>query len=180
VTNLRDDVLRTLAAWNAPSPEQDDLRHAFVGFVLAREDATWRSCVPGHVTASAVLLDHERTQVALVLHRIVRLWVVPGGHLEAGDRRLADAAAREVAEETGVEARFDPVPLELSCHAFTCRNSPPTRHYDVAFVGVADPSAQLVVSDESHDVRWWPVGALPEPLARRMPRTIGRALQRVR
>ncbi len=172
-------MLATLESWGAPGSDQDDLRQAFLGFVLAREDSTWRSCVPGHLTASAVLLDHDRTHVALVLHRIVTLWVVPGGHLEPGDRRLVDAAAREVHEETGVTARFDPDPLELSCHAFTCRNSPPTRHYDVAFVGVAEPGAALEVSDESHDLRWWPVDALPEPLAYRMPRTIGRALERM-
>ena len=172
-------MLATLHRWEAPSPEQDDLCQAFLGFVLAREDAVWRSCVPGHVTASAVLLNHERTHVALVLHRIARLWVVPGGHLEFGDQRLVDAAAREVAEETGVLAQLDPTPIELCCHRFTCQNSPPTRHYDVAFVGVAEPGAGLAVSDESHDVRWWPVDALPEPLAHRMPRTIGRALERV-
>ena len=34
---------------------------------------------------------------------------------------------------------------------------------DVRFVAVAEPGAEGVVSDESLDVRWWPVDALPNP-----------------
>ena len=36
-------------------------------------------------------------------------------------------------------------------------------HLDVRYVAVAPQGATPVVSEESTDVRWWPVDALPEP-----------------
>ena len=47
-----------LRAWTAPDAGQDALRHALLAFLAARpDDACDRSCVPGHLTASALLLD---------------------------------------------------------------------------------------------------------------------------
>jgi hypothetical protein len=36
----------------------------------------------------------------------------------------------------------------------------PTRHLDLQFVAVA-PRSAIAVSDESLDLRWWPVSGLP-------------------
>ena len=40
-----------------PASPRTPLREAFVGHLLARPDAVWRSCVSGHLTASTVMLD---------------------------------------------------------------------------------------------------------------------------
>ena len=34
-------------------------------------------------------------------------------------------------------------------------------HLDVRYIAIAPPAACEVTSDESLDVRWWPVDALP-------------------
>jgi 8-oxo-dGTP diphosphatase len=55
-----------------------------------------------HYTASAVVLDdHER--VLLVHHNKIGLWLYPGGHIDPNEDP-AQAAVREVAEETGIKA----------------------------------------------------------------------------
>lgn len=160
--SLHADAIRALAGWDAPSPSQAALAQAYLGFLAARPDATARSCSPGHLTASAMVFSHDLAHVGLVLHGIVGAWLAPGGHLEPADATLADAARREVREELGLEVDLDPPPVTLDCHPITCRGyTEPTRHYDVRFVGRARPGAELVVSDESHDVRWWPVDGLP-------------------
>ena len=152
-----------LSAWQAPDPSQAALAQAYLAFLAARPDATRRSCAPGHLTASAMVFSHDLTQVALVLHRIVNSWLAPGGHIEDGDATLREAAAREVREELGLEIDLEPEPVTLDCHAITCRGyTEPTRHLDVRFVGRAPANATLRVSEESHDVAWWPVEALPE------------------
>lgn len=160
---LHRNAVATLSAWAAPSPSQSALRQAYLGFLAARPDACARSCAPGHLTASAMVFDHGLDHVALVLHRIVGAWLAPGGHLEATDLGVADAARREVREELGLEVDLDPVPVTLDCHAITCRGyAEPTRHFDVRFVGRAAPGASVRCSEESHDVRWWPLDALPD------------------
>jgi 8-oxo-dGTP diphosphatase len=60
-----------------------------------------------HFTASAVVLaelNSDRPTVLLVHHRKSGLWLYPGGHIEAGETP-AEAALREVREETGVAVR---------------------------------------------------------------------------
>ncbi|SMO78562.1 NUDIX hydrolase [Propioniciclava tarda] len=156
------DAVATLTSWTAPAASQAGLREAFLGFLAARPDACERTCAPGHLTASAMVFSHELDAVALVLHRIVKVWIQPGGHLEASDSSLASAAAREVAEELGLEIDLDPVPVSLDCHPITCRGyRTPTRHFDVRFVARAHAGAELTCSAESHDVSWWPLSALP-------------------
>jgi hypothetical protein len=52
-------------------------------------------------------------------------------------------------------------------------------HLDVRFVATAEREADHRVSEESLDVRWWPVDALPE-IYPDMRRLIRDAVQRLR
>ncbi|MEL4505486.1 NUDIX domain-containing protein [Luteococcus sp. H138] len=161
--DVRDAAEASLRAWQPPTPDQRALREAFLGLIAAREDVCSRSCLPGHLTASALVLTADGTHTCLVHHKIVNAWLQPGGHLEASDTNPADAALREAREETGLaDLRIDPEPLHLDVHPITCRGAAgPTRHFDIRFLAVAR-QAEPLVSDESHDVRWWSVDQLPD------------------
>lgn len=151
-----------LGSWRAPSAEQEALRQAYLAFLDARADACARSCVPGHLTASTIVLDDARRNVLLTLHPRVGRWLQLGGHCEPGDVSLADAALREAIEESGMAGlSLDPEPVHLDVHPVTCSLGVPTRHFDVRFVAHAQAGAQPVRSDESDDLRWWPLDALP-------------------
>ena len=43
----------------------------------------------------------------------------------------------------------------------TCSLGVPTRHLDVRYLVRAPAGAVPVISDESDDLRWWPVDGLP-------------------
>ncbi|GLY68347.1 NUDIX hydrolase [Amycolatopsis taiwanensis] len=162
MTLLHRDAISTLDSWRPSLPAQESLRQAFLGFLAAREDACARSCAAGHVTASAVLLDADRTSVLLTLHPRVGRWLQLGGHCEPGDPTLAAAALREATEESGMDGlRIDPEPVHLDVHPITCSLGVPTRHFDVRFAVHAPPGAEPVRSDESDDLRWWPLDGLP-------------------
>jgi len=151
-----------LGEWRPAEPGQLALREAFLGFLAAREDACLRSCVPGHLTASTVLLDHDRRNVLLTLHPRVGRWIQLGGHCEPGDTTLAGAALREAEEESGIDGLYlEPEPLHLDVHPITCSLGVPTRHLDVRFVARAPEGATERISEESLDLRWWPVDRLP-------------------
>jgi coenzyme F420-0:L-glutamate ligase len=156
--------------------EADDysaLRESFLGYLAARPDAMWRSCAPGHLTASALVVDRSRRAVLLTLHPRIGMWVQVGGHCEPGDRTLLDAAAREAREESGIGAlSFDPVPIGLDVHALTCSLGVPTRHYDVRFCAIAPDGAQPTRSDESLDLAWFAWDSLPGNTSPDLPRLV--------
>ena len=160
--SLRDSVITVLTDWQAPDDAQDSLRQAVLGFVLAREDACERACVPGHITASTLVLDHTGSHVLLTLHPRLGRWVQLGGHCE-DDADIAAAALREATEESGVAGlRISSDLAAVHVHALTCSLGVPTRHLDLQFVAHAPADARIVISDESEDLKWWPADALPE------------------
>jgi coenzyme F420-0:L-glutamate ligase len=163
---LHADAVRVISEMRWAQPQAAAIRQGFLGFLAARPDAMWRSCMPGHLTASALVVDPARGEVLLTLHPRVRRWLQVGGHCEPGDQTLLDAAAREAREETGIGAlSLDPHPLALDVHPITCSLGVPTRHFDVQFLAVAPTGAEPVISSESVDLRWFPWDALPADAA---------------
>jgi 8-oxo-dGTP pyrophosphatase MutT (NUDIX family) len=162
-TCLHESTIEALTSWAAPDPAQDALRHAVLSFVLAREDACRRECEPGHITASALVLDHTGTRALLTLHPRVGRWLQLGGHCEDGDSSIVAAALREASEESGIAGlRIAPEIAALHVHPVVCSLGVPTRHLDVQFIAHAPADAEIARSDESLDLRWWPLDALPE------------------
>jgi 8-oxo-dGTP pyrophosphatase MutT (NUDIX family) len=160
---LRQSTIEALTTWAAPDPAQDALRYAVLSFVLAREDACTRECVHGHITASALVLDHTGTRVLLTLHPRFGRWLQLGGHCEDDDPDIVAAALREATEESGITGlRIDTDIAALHVHPVVCSLGVPTRHLDMQFIAHAPDDAEIVCSDESLDLRWWPLDALPE------------------
>lgn len=167
---LHADALAVLRAWVPPSVEQGALRGRYVAHLEAHPDGLARACEPDHVTASTLVFSPDRERVLLTLHAKSRRWFQFGGHAEPEDATLAGVALREAVEESGLtraDLELDPRPVLLDEHAVPFCGSGGVHHLDVMFRAVAREGAHHVVSEESLDVAWWPIGALPsEELAR--------------
>lgn len=163
--SLHDDAVRLLRDWEPPSPAQATVRDRYVAHLVTHPDGLTRECRPDHLTASTLVLSHDRSRVLLTLHAKAQRWFQFGGHCEPEDPTLASAALREATEESGIAAlRLDPLPVQLNEHVVPfCGTGGDVHHLDVRFVAVAPEDAEHAVSDESLDVRWWPADALPDP-----------------
>lgn len=163
--SLHRDALAILTAWVPPNAEQAALRDRFGGHLYDYPDGLQRSCYPDHITASTVVLSADGSQVLLTLHARAGRWFQFGGHCERQDARLVAAALREATEESGIAGlRIDEEPVHLDEHPVPfCGDRGDVHHLDVRFVAVAPDDAEHAVSEESLDVRWWPVDSLGTP-----------------
>ncbi len=154
----RTPVLALLRAhWAVASvPHEQAMTARTLAFVEAHADCLLRSCVPGHLTGSAWIVDRTRSQVLLTHHRKLDKWLQLGGHAD-GDPDLAAVALREAQEESGLRsvALVSPAIFDLDVHEIPARKADPSHlHYDLRFLLEADADEPLVISAESKDLAW--------------------------
>ncbi|RXK53305.1 NUDIX domain-containing protein [Oleiharenicola lentus] len=125
-------------------------------FMAAHPDCLGRTCLDGHLTASAWIVDAARTRTLLTHHRKLDRWLQLGGHVD-GEADLALAAMREAQEESGL-ARLrlaSPEVFDVDRHRIPARGAEPEHwHFDVRFLIEADPAEPLQISSESKDLAW--------------------------
>lgn len=178
-TVLHEDAVAVLREWRPEDDVRAGLRSAYLEHLAAHPDGMYRECVPGHVTASAVVLDPGGARVLLTLHGKLRMWLQTGGHCEPGDTTLAGAALREAAEESGIAGlRLLPGPVTLDRHWVGCHGG--AWHYDVQYAAVAPEDAEVAISDESLDLAWFPTDGLPESADASVRRLVSLSVDAVR
>lgn len=150
----RDAARRSLAEASLNGEAQRACRRRFEQLVADHSDALDRTCRPGHLTGSALVVEHGADRVLVLWHNKARRWLQPGGHAD-GDGNLAHVAWREATEETGIEGLAVVSPaVHVDIHEFRPPDEDPHLHYDIRFVVLAPAHAQPVANHESGGLRW--------------------------
>lgn len=118
--------------------------------------------IPGHITATALVLNERTDSVLLVHHARLNRWLLPGGHVEMEDQTIFDAAHREAIEETAVQLdpNFAPYVAGFDVHGIPSNGKEPYHlHHDI-LIGLSATNDSIAVSEESRAVIWCPIAEL--------------------
>lgn len=151
----RSSIVKELTSYSSNYPEEQKFVPAFLE-LLKQERCFERDHLPGHITGSAWIVNKDHSKVLLVHHAKLNRWLQPGGHAD-GEENVLNVSLREADEETGVKdfkVLNDHI-FDLDIHTIPARKDFPEHlHYDIRFLIEANDNDLIVVSEESHDVKW--------------------------
>ncbi len=87
-------------------------------------------------------------------------WALPGGFVEPAED-LPEAARRELREETGIHLGDL---VQIGAYGRPDRD-PRGRTISVVYGTILDRSVQPAAGDDAAEARWFPLDALPQPIA---------------
>lgn len=179
----RKELIDSLTAYRRTSlfrvdEETDDFK-ALCEFIERDANCFERTNLHGHITGSALVVDPGLGQVLLTLHRKLGKWLQLGGHAD-GHPVAHEVALKEAEEESGltelVFAAWGPgvfLPFDIDIHEIPARPGDPAHfHYDIRYLIVALGDRKVKISEESSDLKWWPIEEAiklcPEPSMQRI------------
>ena len=161
-----------------PFNEQEERDRDILLRCLREEgDIFTRDNAMAHMTASAWVVNRERTKVLMAYHNIYHSWSWLGGHAD-GDRDLLRVAVREAVEESGLsdirpvtDSIYSIEVLTVDGHVKRGAYVASHLHLNVTYLLEADDHGILhTKEDENSGVAWFPaeeaVSASSEPWMR--------------
>lgn len=146
-----------------PFNEQEERdKPLILDWIRNNENAFTRENTIAHITASAWVVNKDRSNVLMVYHNIYNSWSWLGGHAD-GETDLLSVALREVREEAGIsnvqpvsEEIFSLEALTVDGHIKKGKYVSSHLHLNITYLVEADSDEALFVKpDENSGVAWF-------------------------
>ena len=146
-----------------PFNEQEERdRRIILGKLESVPDLFFRTNLSEHMTASAWVVNHDRTKLLMAYHRIYDSWSWLGGHAD-GEEDLRRVALKEVSEESGIQnvrlVRPDILSLEILTvdgHEKKGQYVPSHLHLNITYLIEADDRETTHIHEgENTGVAWF-------------------------
>ena len=156
---MKENLIRQIENY-PPFNEQEEKDKALIlGWIRNNENAFSRENAVAHITASAWVVNKDRSKVLMVYHNIYNSWSWLGGHADGG-------TIREVKEEAGIsnvrpvsEEIFSLESLTVDGHVKKGNYVSSHLHLNITYLLEADSEEQVSVkADENSGVMWFSPG----------------------
>ncbi len=146
-----------------PFNEQEEMdKHLILEWIKNNDNAFSRENAVAHITASAWVVNKDRSKVLMAYHNIYDSWSWLGGHAD-GETDLLSVALREVQEEAGIsqvnpvsEEIFSLESLTVDGHVKKGRYVSSHLHLNITYLLEADSEETVSVKeDENSGVAWF-------------------------
>lgn len=158
------DLLEELREYVPFNEQEEKDRKTIIDLLENVDDIYDRSNDIAHMTASAWVINRQRTKILMAYHNIYKSYSWLGGHAD-GDKNLLRVALREVQEESGLvhlkpasDNIFSIEVLPVSGHEKKGRYVSSHLHISVTYLIEADSDEPLTVKpDENKALKWFDI-----------------------
>lgn len=119
----------------------------------------------GHIVAGAFIYAKEDGKFLVLYHKDLKMYLYPGGHVDANDMNPLSASRREVLEETGLtnlkqlsvcEDKLIPIDIDTHMIGYNERLKIPEHyHYDFRYLFTIDKIEDVNMDSEELDNYKW-------------------------
>ena len=158
----RQELMESIRAYQ-PFNEQEKMdKPLILDWIETQDDAFSRDNTVAHMTASAWVVNKDRSRVLMAYHNIYDSWSWLGGHAD-GETDLLSVAIREVKEEAGIayvrpvsENIFSLESLTVDGHVKRGKYISSHLHLNITYLLEADSEEDVrIKADENSGVAWF-------------------------
>ena len=157
----RNFLLKQVLSYEPFNRQEEADRDIIIRKLQMVPDLFERSNLTEHMTASAWVVNAERTKVLMAYHNLYHSWAWLGGHAD-GEEDLLGTALREVSEESGIrhvrpvtEELFSLEILTVDGHIKAGMYVPSHLHLNVTYLIEADENEILSVKEDENSAVGW-------------------------
>jgi 8-oxo-dGTP pyrophosphatase MutT (NUDIX family) len=153
-----NSLLKQLASYHPSDKQEVIFQQSMLEFLEENKEASFlRTTKNAHFTASAWILNKDKTAVLLIKHAKLNKWLQPGGHAD-GETDLLMVALKEAREETGLDelALMSNGIFDIDIHSIPKGSSGEAahEHYDVRYAFIFTAASQVTINHESTAYKW--------------------------
>ena len=158
----RQELLNQIEHYTPFNEQEETDKQLILNWIRNNTNAFSRENTVAHMTASAWVVNQDKSKILMVYHNIYNSWSWLGGHAD-GDRDLLAVSMREVREESGLTAVRPVSPHIYSLEILTVDGHEKRGayvsshlHLNVTYLLEADPAAPVRRKpDENSAVAWF-------------------------
>ena len=158
----RQKLIDQIEKYKPYNEQEEKDKILILDWIRKNENAFSRENAVAHMTASAWVVNRERTKVLMVYHNIYNSWSWLGGHAD-GETDLLSVAVREVKEEAGIsnvrpvsEEIFSLESLTVDGHMKIGNYVSSHLHFNLTYLLEADSEETVSIkADENSGVAWF-------------------------
>ena len=166
---MKEKLIQQISDYIPVNEQEETDRVTLLNLLQSDVDISVRESLMAHLTASAWVVNPERTKVLMAYHKLYDSWAWLGGHSD-GNFCLSSVAEKEAREESGIKdlhfVSKSPVSLEILTvdgHEKKGKYVPCHLHLNVTYLFEGAEDQNLACKpDENTSVAWIPMDSLAD------------------
>ena len=172
---MRDLLLNLINDYLIIFPNEKERQEKFIEYLKEHNEneiTNWNN-FDGHVVAGGFIYAKKEQKFLVIYHNDLKMFLHPGGHVDASDLTPLAAAKREVLEETGfseleevVLSDNELIPIDIDTHVIPYnerRNLPEHYHFEFRYLFMLDNIKEVKLDlTESSNFKWIGIDGLRE------------------